>query len=431
MHTPSIWLFAKTLARARRLAVPTILSGLVVLVVGLPAGAAQAGPTPKLTTPELTTPEVSGLPTNEVQELLGGIPLNDLSAAQLGEVLSKLPGLGALPAGQLRTALTGTIESLAGKGDTLGQLNNPTELVSKLESVLTTLLSPQDLLNLLNNGKSLGTVLTGGLGSPEPSQLLDGLLSASSTPKQLIEQVLADVNGGKLEALLGTTLAGAPVNETTVGELAGKLGTTSEGLASSLNSTASEFPASALALTTSLTDGKDLGVLDGLKELSLATVAEPKEGAAGGGGGSGASGGSGSSGGAGGAGGPGGGTNGTPSSMTLILDELRSQNAGSTTAAVKPASGKVRIIARKVRHNTVTVTVRVPGAGRLTLTGHGVRSVSKQTSTAEQVTLRTVLTTAAVASEHAHRHGIKVKLTAAFKPVDGSSSASATTAVFG
>jgi hypothetical protein len=426
MHTPSIWLFAKALARARRLAVPTILSGLVVLVVGLPAGAAQAG-----ATPNLTTPEVSGLPTNEVQELLGGIPLKDLSAAQLGEVLSKLPGLGTLPAGQLRTALTGAIESLAGKGDTLGQLNNPAELVSKLESALKTLLSPEDLLNLLN-GKGLGSVLTSGLGSPEPSQLLDGLLSASSTtPKQLIEQVLADVNAGKLEALLGTTLAGAPVTETTVGELAGKLGTTSEGLASSLNFTASELPAKALALTTSLTDGKDLGVLDGLKELSLATVVEPKEGAAGGGGGSGASGGAGSSGGAGGAGGPGGGTSGTPSSMTLILDELRSQNAGTTTAAIKPAAGKVRIIARKVRHNAVTVTVRVPGAGRLTLTGHGVRSVSKQTSTAEQVTLRTVLTTAAVASKRAHRHGIKVKLTAAFKPVDGSSSVSATTAVFG
>jgi hypothetical protein len=425
-----MWLPAKAIARARRLAAPTILSGLFVLVAGLPSSPAQAslsGPVPNV-----ALPEVSGLSANQVQELLAGIPLEDLSATQLSEVLSKLPGLSALPAGQLQSALSTAIEGLAGKGDTLGQLNDPAELVSQLETKLKALLNPLELLNLLK-GESLGTVLGSGLGSPEPSQLLDGLLSASSNPEQLIEQLLADVNPGKLEALLGTTLTGAAMSKTTVGELAGKLGTTPEGFVSSLGSTTTELPASAMALTTTLTDGKELGVLDGLKELSLATVVEPKGGGAGGSGGSGSPGGAGGSsgpGGAGGEGGAGGGTSGTPGSMTLVVDELGGQGAGAT-AGVKATPEKVGIVARKVRHDVVTLVVRVPGAGRLTLAGHGVRSVSRQTSTAELVTLRTVLTRAAAASLRTHRRGIKVRLTASFKPIDGSSSASATTVVLG
>ncbi len=422
MHTPSTWLLTKAALRARRLAVPSVLSGLVLLVAVLPSSAAQAGAT---SSSSVAVPEVSGLPTNKVEELLGGVPLKDLNSTQLSEALSGLPGLGVLPTGQLQEALTSVIETLAGKGDTLGQLGDTTELISGLETQLKALLSPTDLINLLK-GESLEKLLSGGLGSAEPSQVLDELLSAASNPAGLVEQVLADVNAGKLQALLGSPLAGTPVSETTVGELAGKLGTTPEDLASSVDSLASELPASATALTTGLTDGKDLGVLDGLKELSLATVVEPKEGASGGAGGAGSSGGAGGSSGAGGAGGPGG-AGSSPGGTTMVL-ELPGQSAGAASGA-KAAPEKVRIISRNVRGDAVTVIVQVPGAGRLSLAGNGVKAVSQQTSTAERVTLRTVLTKAA-ASRREHRHGVKVKLTASFKPVDGSSSDGTTTVAF-
>jgi hypothetical protein len=67
----------------------------------------------------------------------------------------------------------------------------------------------------------------------------------------------------------------------------------------------------------------------------------------------------------------------------------------------------------------------------LRVSAGGLRAVSEQTSTAERVTVRTTLTKAGVASLHKHHRGVKVKLTASFKPVHGSSSAIGTTVKFG
>src|SRR5580693_4102331 len=122
-------------SRTRRMAGPMALSALVVLVVSLPAATAQASTA--TATPTVTLPgEVSGISSGKVKEALSGIPLDDLSATQLGEVLAKLPGLSDLPSGlsqkDLATELTNAIEALAGEGDTLGQLSGPATLVSKL-----------------------------------------------------------------------------------------------------------------------------------------------------------------------------------------------------------------------------------------------------------------------------------------------------------
>jgi hypothetical protein len=374
-------------SRTRRIVGSAALSALIVLVVSLPAAPAQASaatPTPSLTLPA----EVSGLPSGEVGEVLSSIPLNDLSATRLGEVLAKLPGLSALPSGlsqgDLATELANAIEALAGEGDTLGQLSNP-------------------------------------------AQLLDGLLSSASKPEQLLEQLLADIDSGKLQALLGTIPTGEPVSKTTVGELTSQLETTDEGLASSLDTTTTELPASAMALTTPLADGKTLAVLDGAKELSLATLV-PSDG------GSGGSGGSTGSGGSGGTGGPGGdsgdGSSGTAGGTTVIVNNLP-QSSSASAAGAKPVVGKVKIISRKVRGNVVTMVVQVPGAGRLTVAGSGARTVSEQASAAERVTVRTTLTKAGVASRRKHPRDFKVKLKASFKPIDGTSSSATSTATFG
>jgi hypothetical protein len=431
MYKASSWLSTRTPLRPRRVVGPFALLALTVCALALPAAPAAASPQPAIALPA----EVSGLSSSKVQELLAGIPLNDLSATQLSEALSQLPGLSTLPVGQLQGALTQAIEQLQGKGDALGQLGNTAELVSKVETVLKTLLSPSQLLSLLK-GENLTTLLSGALGSSEPSQLIDKLLQLNSAnPVQLVEEILADVNPAKLQALLGgTTLTGESPTKSTVGELASKLGTTVGDLASSVGVTAEELPAAATALTANLTNGKTLGILDGLTELSLGVVVPAKESGSGGSGGTGGSGGSSGSAGSSGSGGSGGtsgnGTSGAPGSTTLIVESPAAQSTGAASPAAKATKATVKVISHKVRGNDVTVVVQVSGAGKLTLAGKGVRSVSKQTSTAERVTLRTVLTKAGVASRK-RRRDLKVELNASFKAISGSSAASTATVVFG
>lgn len=436
MRTPSAGASMGVLFRPHAITGPVALFVVTAVVAALPATSAAAspiGPSPAVTLPA----EVHGLQSGEVKELLSGVPLEDVSAAQLGEVLSQLPGLGDLPAGKLQEALTKAIEKLAGEGDSLGNLSSdPAELVSALETKLKGLLLPTELLGLELplelEGKSLGDLLSGGLGSPEPGELIDGLLSSAAEPEQLLEQVLSEVNPAKLETLLGSKLAGEPINETTVGELASTFETTDEALASSVGTTVQELPASAMALTAPLADGKTLGVLDGAKELSLATLVPPTESGSGGSGGSSGSGGAGGSGGSGGASGTGGASgSGAPGSTTVIVDDLQPQSASPADAAAKDAATKIEIVSRKVRGNAVTLVVKVPAAGRLALAGKGVRSVSKQTSTAERITLRTVLTKAGAASRRAHRHGVKIKLDVSFKPVNGSRTVASVSVTFG
>jgi hypothetical protein len=411
---------------ARRVTVGTLFA-IALLVPAL--SAVPAGANPTRSNPNATPPaEVTGLPKGEVEKVLATVPLEDLNAAKLSELLSKLPGFSALPTGQLQQALTKVLEELAGKGDTLEQLGNPGELVSKLETELKALLSPTELLSLLK-GKSLETFLTEAVGSPRPAELIYGLLNSATSPEQLVEQVLADVNPEKLETLLGTTLAGQPIIKTTVGQLASDLGANDEEVASSVNTTSTELPESAMALTTALANGKTLGVLDGAKELGLATLAPAKEGASGGSGGSGGSSGSGGGSGSSGSGGSGGasGSGGSAGSTTVVMNTYPAQGANAAAAG---KAGKVKIVSRKVHGSSVTLVVQVPGAGRLTLAGGGIRAVSEQTSKAERLTLRTSLTKAALASRRKRHRAIKLKLKASFTPVQGSSSTATTTVAF-
>jgi hypothetical protein len=399
------------------------------------AGASAVGATPDTSAPV----SVSALPAGEVEEVLSSIPLKDLTATQLSEVLSHRVGLSALPTGPLREALTKTIEGFTAKDDTLGQLVSSSELPSKLETQLNELLSPSDLLSLLK-GQSLSSVLTKALGSLHASQMLGGLLTSAAEPEQLIGQALATSNPEKLKALLGTTLTGEPFSEGTVGELASEVGTTPEGLAKDLNTTESQLPATAMALTAPLSNGKTLGVLDAVEGLDLGVLGSTKEetpegsggGSGGSGGGSGGSGGNsgGSGGGSGGSGGAGGGSSGTPASTTIVVN-LPGQSTTALSTSTKTTPAKIEILSRKTRGDAITIVVRVPSAGKLTLTGSGVKTVSKQADKAERVTLRTVLTKAGAASLLKHGHRLKVELNASFKETAGPSASTGTTVGFG
>ncbi|HEX5853702.1 MAG TPA: hypothetical protein VFY36_11480 [Solirubrobacteraceae bacterium] len=389
----------------------------MVLLAVLPAVPARAA-------------EVVTLPPAEVQEVLSDVPLEDLSAVQLSELLSQLPGLTTLPQGQLQEALTKAIETLAGEGGTLAQLSNPTGLISNLEGGLGEVLSPLELLGLLK-GESLTTLLTGGLGTPEATQLLGGLLSSAPDAKQLIEQVLAAVNGEQLETLLGTTLAGEPVSMGTVEELAGQLGTTDEGLAEALGKTTTQLPPGALALTAPLANGKTLGMLNGVEGLTFDLLGpSPEEGPAGGSGG-GAGGAGGSGGASGGSGGSSGGSSGTPGGTTVVINALAPPSPTAAASTTQAGLAKVKILSRRVRRHTVTLLVQVPAAGTLTVTGRGLRSLRKQASRAERVTLRASLTKAAVTSLRAHRRHRRIALRVSFAAVGGRGSSASTTVTFG
>ncbi len=428
MLASSTWLYGSASARTRRvaaIAMTVALAGLMACLAA-PAGASAAGMS-RDTAPPVSV-SVSALPAGEVEEVLSGIPLKDLSAAQLSEVLSRLPALSALPAGPLREALTRTIEGLAGEGDTLGQLANPPEVLSKLEGQLKKVLTLSELLSLLK-GESLSSVLGGALGSLDSSQMLGGLLSSAAKPEQLIAEVLAAASPTQLEALLGTTLKGEPFSASTAGELASHIGTTTEGLAEDLDTSSAQLPSSAMALTAPLANGKTLGVLDTVDGLALGVLQEKTpEGSGGGSGGSGGPGGG--SGGSGGAGGSAGGASGTPSTTTILVS-LPAQGATALSPGNGTTPARIRIVSRRVRGDAVTIVVQVPAAGTLTLRASGVRAVSRQADRAERVTLRTVLMKAGVASLRKHHHRVKLRLEVSFREVAGPSASTGTTVGFG
>lgn len=430
-------------ARARRTAVITITTTLLALLSGSQA------------VPALASTTVTPLPAGEVEKALSGIPLKDVSATQLSEALSRLPGLSALPASQLREALTKTIEGIAAKGDTLGQLTESGTLAPGLEGQLKKALSVIELLSILK-GQSLSSVLSESLGSLDSNQMVAELLSSTASPEKLIGEVLATVEPGELESLLGTTLTGEPFIKSTAGELAREAGTTTEGFAQDFNTTTSQLPASAMALTAPLSDGKTLGVLDAVDGLDFGVLGSPTEGASeksggsgesgngsggssggsgsgpgGSGSGSGASGsGSGNSGsGSGGSGNGSGDQGGTLAGASIVVNNLPAPDVTVVGSSVKPAGAAIKILSRKVNGTSVTLVVQVPAAGRLALTGRGVRSVSKQAEEAERVTLRTALTKARAGSLRGHRRDVKVKLEASFREVGGASASATTTVV--
>jgi hypothetical protein len=418
MYASSMWLSKGALLRRQRTAVSTFLALCALLSALLVPAGADAAPRPSAVVPA----PVSALAPGEVEEVLDSVPLSELPTGRLSETLAGLPGLGALPEGSLRTGLTEAIEQLAGKGDTLGQLLDSGELASKLKTKLSELLTLQELTELLK-GKSLSSVLDTALGSVGARQVLGELLASAGEPEQLIEQVLGASNPASLQALLGSTLAGEPFTMGTEEEVAQSAGTTAEGLASDLDTTSSQLPANAMALTAPLSDGKTLGVLDALDGLDLGVLGAPHEEAPeGAGGGSGGAGGSGSNGSDGGSGGAGAGSSTAPGGVTLVVDEPAAQGAAAPRQSTVATLAKVKILEHKLHGDVLTLLVQIPAAGRLTIAGKDLRSVSRQTDKAERVTVHASLTGAVLASLRRHRRHLRLTLHAYFAGVDGQSS---------
>jgi hypothetical protein len=178
------------------------------------------------------------------------------------------------------------------------------------------------------------------------------------------------------------------------------------------------MPASDTALTAPLADGRTLGVIEGTKGLDLGTLSGGTLGAGGG-----------SSGGAGGAGGTGG--SGTPGSTTTVPSSVPSQSSATPARSAKPTLAKVKILSRKVKGDVVTLVVQLPAAGKLLVSGRGVKKLSRQVKKAQRLTLRVVATKAEASLLHKHRRRVSLELEASFTPVSGPSSATGTKVALG
>lgn len=411
MH-PRFSLTLSHAARMRRYVGSSVLAGLLLAVLAaLPVAPARAA----------TPPEILPVAPASTTEVLEAIPLEALNASELAEVIGQRPGLEGLPETTLTSALEEVLETLADRGVTIKGLGEPGELVPELEQVLTKLLSPEELSALLK-GDTLTAVLTKALGGMKPQELVEQALESSGDPEALLTQALYAVNPEVLDKALGSTLAGEPFTELTVGELESALGATPEQFTRALGTSSEQLPETAKAFTAPLTDGQSLGVLDEPQGVGLAAL----KGEAGGNGGSAAGG----KGGNGGPGGSGSGGSGAPSGTTTVLIGTPGPGGGGP-AGSGAAVGKVKVISHKVHGRTATVVLQVPSAGSLTLSGSGLRKVTEQTAKSERVTVKSTLTKAGVASRRHHHGALSVKVTVTFKPVTGTASAAGTTAHFG
>jgi hypothetical protein len=358
-----------------------------------------------------------------VSKLLSGLTggLNTEQLASLQSILGPLTS--ALSTGEL-TTLTGALQTLLSTGSIKGQL---TPILETLKGLLggTSLTQLEGLLSELKLNSLSPTKLQellGGLNSSEISTLLGGALGSVGSPS-LVEPVIDDLLGN------------LPISTTNAGSLAGELGVSVETLAKDLGTT---LTSATPTLTATLGSGGPLlSLLNGLGGLKL-TLLDP-ESAAGGNGGAGGSG----SGGAGGAGSEGmgnggagnsGGSSGTPAGSTTVVLNTTTPAAASPTATpravVAKATGKIKIISHKVKGDVATIVVQVPAAGKVTLTGSGVKSDTRKPGKSERVTLKVKLSKAGTASRRRHNHRLKVKLKAAFKPTKGTSSSAAATVTF-
>ncbi|HEY5045170.1 MAG TPA: hypothetical protein VII53_04870 [Solirubrobacteraceae bacterium] len=90
---------------------------------------------------------------------------------------------------------------------------------------------------------------------------------------------------------------------------------------------------------------------------------------------------------------------------------------------------KVKVISAKVRGATASLTVQAPAAGRLTISGSGLKQAGRMLKQAGKTTVDVRLSRAGLASLYSH-HRLKVRLTASFTPSKGSGSSVSTTLMF-
>jgi hypothetical protein len=400
------------------------------------------------------------LSTLSLGGLLGLTPteaLGLLSPEALAKLLAQITE-GATPA-QLQQLLAG----LAGSGLSGEEL----AALHTIVGALTQALSAEGLAQLRTQLAKLPTGLSEGelnlLGAPELAQVVDGLLG-SATPTQL-------------SPVVGALLGGLSWGTGTAGSLAQGLGVPVTTLESALGEAGSGSLTSVPVLTSQLgSNGQVMGLVDRTRGLALGLLApeeQPGGGEGSGGSGSGSgSGGSGSGGsgsgsggsgsgsggsgsGAGGSGpgtggagsgagaGPGGsdsgfggsggaGAGGTPGGTLTVTFTLPPASSAAGAGARTPASraSKIKVLGHRVRGRVATILLQAPAAGRLVLSGPGVRTTTVKVPRAGRMTLTASLSAARLASLRRAHGRLRVRLKLAFRTTAGARTSATVAVVF-
>lgn len=345
-------------------------------------------------TPEQLSQELASLaehPT-EVANLIGSLA-KGLSPEQLEQLQGILqPVAEALSSG----ALSEVQSDLA---TLLGSLS-PTTLQSIL-APLEGALAGGSLTQLQDVLKEAGTLTPTQL-QALLQELLGGLSPAAIS--EVVTRAIATLTPEQAHEALVDLLQTLPFTATTVGKLAESLGMSAENLASSLGTTAAALPEGASTLTAPLTSGRTLTLAGGPGGLSMGVLG----GAEGGG--------------SGGAGGAGSQSSGVPSLSTLVVNVPTASPARAPSKHSTRAAKRVKIVRSRRHGRKLFVTVKVSSAGRLTLSGKGLRRVSRTVTKPGRVTLRTTLTRAEMASLRRHRVHKRIKIKVTLKPKRGAAS---------
>jgi hypothetical protein len=434
----------------------------IALLVAVPAAPAGANVRPSAGATAVAGPAALALPPGGIgqvsapnlDELLGegelgsgGVMLSALEAPVLAKQLSRLPGIADLAtvnglggSAGVEQAMLLAIEQLAGEGELVEELVGGFGLAfdfeEQLEATYETFAAthagaPESLEEAVEEAlnRSPEEVIEEGLESLTLGELLSKLIGKAAQPTVLVQALFAACEQEELQELLGSALASGPFTQATVAEAAAAIGITSAELAEKLGKTPGQLPATALALFAPLENGQQLGVFAAKQGLAFGLVGEAppveeeaeqeeQEGASGAGPpvkGSGSEAPAES------------GTQNTPA-VTAATSSADTPGATPATAlaAGQGAAAKVKIVGRGVSGAGVTLTVQVSGAGRLTVSGHGIAPIHRAIAHAGRVTLKLHVTRAAAASLHRH-HRLKLALRVSLASGSGASSVAAAT----
>jgi hypothetical protein len=343
------------------------------------------------------TGQLHGTDLESLQGVLGAL-LGSLSGDQLTTLQADLQTLLAgLSTGELSSILTPLKGVLSGTG------------LTQLEALLTELgkgsISPTKLQELLS-----------GLSTTQLTTLLGGLFGTIDNPA-LLQTLVGD--------LLGNI---GPITSTNAGSLAGELGISLETLSGDLGTT---LTGAVPAVTTLLgKEGPLLSLLSGLGGITLTVLnpeggstetvkeketKEAKERSEGGTPGSNGSPGSNGAG---------------ASSGTVVVNLPATPIPAVPLVAAPKAVGKIKILSHRVKGHIATLVLQIPAAGKIVVSGGGVRAANRQAAKSERLTVKIPLSKAGAASLHKRHNRLGVKLKASFKPTSGASSSAGVTVHF-
>jgi hypothetical protein len=466
----------------RKLMGAAFVASFICLLAAIPAGSAVASTGEG--TVEVTTPiSLPTTPTDVLDPLLATVPVNDLNVkdldpAQLSQMLgglldlkgtrltslvtdltplltTELTGNPHLTLGELTEGgLLGGVLTLLGLNSSkltpnevvaglLGSVSEPAQASKMVEQLLSQLgksLQIKDPAEV----KSLVEELLGGLNSGELAALESTLGVGSLTPAALttkVTELLGSGSTAQIETVVHELLGGLAFDPSTLGGLATQLGTSVETLAKDLG-TSVETLSGGLGLTVAtalptliapLANGTLLTVLDGPEGLKITTLEsketsgkettkekeakesreskEAKERSE--------------------AVSPGSsGSSGSTSVVVNLPAAAAASTPGSNPALAAKTVAKIKILSHRVKGHVATLVLQIPAAGKVVVSGGGVRAVGKGATKAERMTVRIPLSKAGTASLRKRHNRLSVALKASFKPTSGSSSSAGVTVHF-